>query len=198
MKENFEQELLMDCLDQIVGMRKERTMLLAKEQGLLGQVAQMMNRAISRFEDQGLIARSSHGEVRYWLVKAEARVCPHTPDEIETVLGFACSPFEIKGHSKLTKEEQKLVNELQRIWKSNTRFDTFLDPQKYMMLSEKLSVLPHQLQCYREIHYYFGMDDFGRGADLLSTHFDLSRLGDQPQATTRDLVTITELFDKNI
>lgn len=196
MKENFEQELLMDCLDQIVGMRKEHTMLVAKTRGVVGRVAKMIDQAVHQFKNKGLTVRYGHGDVRCWLATCEARVSNYSFDEVEVVLGVACSPFDLKGHTKLTKKEAEIVAELQKIWVHNLMCKYFFDREQFKELSDKLRVLTHHLECYNELSYYYGIDDFYRREDLLSKHYDLSGVTDNPDChiSTRDLVSISELY----
>ena len=196
MTKNYKHELLLDCLDQIVGMSKEQTMLVAKVQGVVGQVAKMMNCAIHPFKNKGLKVRSGHGDVSCWLATCEAKVRTYSFDEIVVELGFACSPTEVKGRTKLTKKEAEIVAELQKIWNGNLKGNYFYDCELFKELSKKLSALTHQLECYKEFCYYYGMTNFYSREDLLAKHYDLSGLTDDPDChiSTRDLVPLRELF----
>ena len=196
MKENFEQELLMDCLDQIVGMRKEHTMLVAKTQGVVGRVAKMIDQAIRPFKNKGLTVRYGHGDVRCWLATCEAKVSNYSFDEVEVVLGVACSPFDLKGRIKLTKKEAEIVAELQKIWDKSVRYGYFYDCEKFRDLAAKLSVLTHHLRCYKVLMYDFDLDNIYLKENLLAKHYNLGELSDETynMASTRDLVRIKVLF----
>lgn len=195
MDSKFNQELLQDYFEKIVLKSKERAMLLASERGLLSQVAQMINDAIYPFKNKGLKVRSGKDDVRYWLTTSEAKVSLYSLYEIEVVLGFACSPAEIKGNARLTKKETEIIAELQKIWDHNVNYTYFYDCEKFKELAEKLSALSHHLKCYRELNYYYGLDNFYLKEDLLSKQYDLSDLSDDSQTvTTRDLVRLKDLF----
>lgn len=196
MDSKFDQELMQDYLEKIVLKSKEHSMLLASERGLMSQVAQMINDAIYSFRNKGLKVRYCHDDVRYWLITSEAKVSLYSLYEIEVVLGFVCSPAEIMGNARLTKKEVEIVTELQKIWDHNVNYTYFYDSEKFKELAEKLSSLSHHIRCYRELNYYYGMDDFYLKEDLLSKHYDLSELSGDPHktVTTRDLVKLSDLF----
>ena len=196
MNSKFDQELLQDYMEKIILKSKERAMLIASERGLIEQVAKMINDAIYPLKNKGLKVRSGSDDVRYWLTTSEANVSAYSLEDIEVVLGFACSPAEIMGKVKLTKKEAEIVAELQKIWDHNLIRDHFSDREQFKELSDKLRVLTHHLECYNELSYYYGIDDFYRREDLLSKHYDLSGVTDNPDChiSTRDLVSISELY----
>ena len=102
MNSKFDQELLQDYMEKIILKSKERAMLIASERGLIEQVAKMINDAIYPLKNKGLKVRSGSDDVRYWLTTSEAKVSAYSLEDIEVVLGFACSPAEIMGKVKLT------------------------------------------------------------------------------------------------
>jgi hypothetical protein len=183
----------------IIEKGKECEMLIATKQGLVSQVAQMINDAIYSFKNKGLKVRSGNKDVRYWLSKSSAKVSSYPPDVIEVVLGLACSPAEIKGRIKLTKKEAEIVSKLQNIWDNNIKYCYFHDIQKYQELAEQLRALTHHLACYREFTYYYGMEIFYQKENLLAKAYNLSGLCDEPcnYVSTEDLVPLRELFRKN-
>ena len=192
----FNQVLLQNCLDKIVEKSKERSMLAATERGLVSEVAKMIDEAIYPFRNKGLKVSSGHDYVRYWLTTSEAKKSAYSIDEIEVTLGFACSPAEIMGKVKLTKKEAEIVNELQKIWDHNMNYNYFYDFDKFKDLAEKLSALSHHIRSYQELNYFYGLDNFYLKENLLSKHYDLSGLSEDPHKTysTRDLVRLRDLF----
>ena len=200
MKENFKQELLQNYLDMIIEKSKERSMVIASQRGLVSQVAQMIDESVCSLKDRGLKVRSGHEDVRYWLIASEAKVCRYSQDEIQVKLGLACSPTEIKGRVRLTKKEAEIVPELQKIWDKNMKHCYFFDTHEFKTLAGQLSELSHHLTCYRELNYYYGMDDFYLKRNLLKNVYDLSNLTDDPydKVSTLDLVPLIELFGKTV
>ena len=196
MNSKFDQELLQDYMEKIILKSKERAMLIASERGLIEQVAKMINDAIYPLKNKGLKVRSGSDDVRYWLTTSEANVSAYSLEDIEVVLGFACSPAEIMGKVKLTKKEAEIMNELQKIWDHNMNYNYFYDFDKFKDLAEKLSALSHHIRSYQELNYYYGLDNFYLKENLLSKHYDLSDLSEDPHKTysTRDLVRLRDLF----
>ena len=198
MKESFKQELLQNYLELIVEKSKESEMLIASGRGLLSQVAKLINRSVFSFLDMGLKVRYGYETVRYRLITSGAHVSMYSDNEIEVVLGLACSPNEIKGRVRLTKKEAEIASELQKIWDHNVNNNYFYDRDKYKKKAEELSFLTHRLECYREYHYQFGLDDFYQKRDLLSEVYVFGGLTDNAiEASTRDLIPLEELFGRD-
>ena len=196
MNSNFNQELMQDFLEKIIQTRKERAMIIATEQGMLERVAQMIDNAISCFQNMGLKVKSGKGTVRWWLTTTDAKVESYSSAEIEVKLGFACSPAEMKGKVRLTKKEAEIAAELQKIWDKSVRYGYFYDCEKFRDLAAKLSVLTHHLRCYKVLMYDFDLDNIYLKENLLAKHYNLGELSDDPynMASTRDLVRIKVLF----
>ena len=140
---------MQDFLEKIIQTRKERAMIIATEQGMLERVAQMIDNAISCFQNMGLKVKTGKGTVRWWLTTTDAKVESYSSAEIEVKLGFACSPAEMKGKVRLTKKEAEIAAELQKIWDKSVRYGYFYDCEKFRDLAAKLSVLTHHLRCYK-------------------------------------------------
>ena len=195
MKESFKQELLQNYLDLIVEKSKESEMLIASGRGLLSQVAKLINKSVYSFLDKGLKVRYGYETVRYRLITSGACVSLYSDNEIEVVLGLACSPNEIKGRVRLTKMEAEIASELQKMWDNNVDYNCFYDRDKFKKKAEELSALTHHLECYREFYFDFGMDDFYQKIDLLSQTYVFDGLTDNAiEASTRDLIPVKELF----
>ncbi len=196
MNSNFNQELMQDYLEKIIQTRKERAMIIATEQGMLERVAQMIDNAISCFQNMGLKVKSGKGTVRWWLTTTDAKVESYSSAEIEVKLGFACSPAEMKGKVRLTKKEAEIAAELQKIWDKSVRYGYFYDCEKFRDLAAKLSVLTHHLRCYKVLMYDFDLDNIYLKENLLAKHYNLGELSDEiyNMASTRDLVRIKVLF----
>ena len=196
MKENFKQELLQNYLDLIVEKSKESEILIASCRGLLNQVAKLINESIWAFKNNGLKVRSGREDVRYWIIKSEAKVNMYCND-IEVVFGLACSPNELKGCVGLTKKEAEIASELQKMWDHNVEYYFFHDIGNYKAMAYELRRLSHQLKCYREFQYHFDLDDFYQKKDLLSEVYVFEGLTDNAiEASTRDLIPVKELFGK--
>ena len=197
MKESFKQELLQNYLELIVEKSKESEMLIASGRGLLSQVAKLINKSVYSFLDKGLKVRYGYETVRYRLITSGACVSLYSDNEIEVVLGLACSPNEIKGRVRLTKKEAEIASELQKMWDYNVDYNCFYDRDKFKKKAEELSALTHHLECYREFYFNFGMDDFYQKIDLLSQTYVFDGLTDNAiEASTRDLIPVKELFGK--
>lgn len=196
MNSHFNQELMQDFLEKIIQTRKERAMIIATEQGMLERVAQMIDNAISCFQNMGLKVKSGKGTVRWWLTTTDAKVESYSSAEIEVKLGFACSPAEMKGKVRLTKKEAEIAAELQKIWDKSVRYGYFYDCEKFRDLAAKLSVLTHHLRCYKVLMYDFDLDNIYLKENLLAKHYNLGELSDETynMASTRDLVRIKVLF----
>ena len=196
MKENYRKALLENYLELFVEKKKESDMLIASGRGLLSKVAEMIDDSFWVFKNKGLKVKSGQENVRYWLIKSEAKANNH--NEIQVVLGLACSPAEIKGRVRLTKKEAEIVSKLQKIWDYNLKYGYFYDSDKYKMMAEELYELSHHLECYRGFSFNFGMDDFYRKDDLLSRDYVFCGLTDDPYsvASTQDLLPIRVLFEK--
>ena len=196
MKENFKQELLQNYLDLIVEKSKESEILIASCRGLLSKVAELINESIWAFKNKGLKVRSGQENVRYWLIKSDAKASNH--NEIQVVIGLACSPAEIKGRVRLTKKEAEIASELQKIWDYNMNYRYFYDSDKFKMMAEELFEQSHHLECYREFSFNYGMDDFYLKKDLLSGGYVFCGLTDDPykEVSTWDLLPLKILFEK--
>ena len=200
MKENYRKALLENYLELFVEKKKESDMLIASGRGLLNRVAEMMNGSVRSFMYKGLKVSSGCGDVIYRLITSEAKLDSFYENEIQVVLGLACSPTEIKGRVRLTKKEAEIVPELQKIWDKNMKHCYFFDTHEFKTLAGQLSELSHHLTCYRELNYYYGMDDFYLKRNLLKNVYDLSNLTDDPydKVSTLDLVPLIELFEKTV
>ena len=198
MKENYRKALLENYLELFVEKKKESDMLIASGRGLLNRVAEMMNGSVRSFMYKGLKVSSGCGDVIYRLITSEAKLDSFYENEIQVVLGLACSPTEIKGRVRLTKKEAGIASELQKIWDYNVNNNYFYDSDIFKKKAAELSTLSHHLKCYREFYYNFGMDDFYRKDDLLSRDYIFTGLKDDPYsvASTQDLLPFRILLGK--
>ena len=73
MNSNFNQELMQDFLEKIIQTRKERAMIIATENGLMGQVVRMINEAICSFNDKALKVKCGRDNVIYRLITSKAK-----------------------------------------------------------------------------------------------------------------------------
>ena len=198
MKENYRKAFLENYLDLFIEKKKESEMLIASGRGLLSKVAEMIDGSIKSFKYKGLKVSSDYGDVSYWFITGEAKLDSFYENEIQVVLGLACSPNEIKGRVRLTKKEAEIASELQKIWDNNLKYGYFYDSEIFKKKAAELSTLSHHLKCYREFSFNYGMDDFYQKKDLLSPSYVFCGLTDDPysEVGTYNLIPLNILFEK--